>query len=444
MELVDGDLLVGADGDDLLGEHVERVPRNLGLLDRALLDPPDNDRALEQIASELREDPPFRDRVERVAGAPDPLEPARDRLGRLDLDDEVDGAHVHAELERRGGDQARDLALLQQLLDLHALLTGQRAVVRAGDGLLGQLVQAEREPLRKPAVVDKQDRGAMLLDELEDAGIDGRPDRIPRLAVVAPGLAHVLDGDHHLEVELLGPAGVDDLNRPPARHESGDLLEWALGRGQANTLDRLADEPRQTLEAEREVRAALRPGHRVNLVDDEEAHRLEHLAGLRGEHEEKRFRGRDEDLGRPLEDLRPLFLRRVARSNGHVQIEADAGERSAQVPLDVVVQGLQWADVEHVEALARPCLIERPQERGQGLAGPGRGLDERVASRRDDGPAMLLRRRRAVECLPKPGANRGRERRQGIHGSRVPRQVSGTAVGRSESGLRGRAAAEHH
>jgi hypothetical protein len=50
-----------------------------------------------------------------VPGAPDALQPARDRLGRLDLQHEVDGAHVDPELERRGGDQAGDLAELQEL-----------------------------------------------------------------------------------------------------------------------------------------------------------------------------------------------------------------------------------------------------------------------------------------------------------------------------------------
>ena len=84
---------------------------------------------------------PFETATELVARAADALQPARDRLRRLDLDDEVDGAHVDAELERRRRDEARDLARLQQLLDLDALLARERAVVCARDFLLGQLVQ---------------------------------------------------------------------------------------------------------------------------------------------------------------------------------------------------------------------------------------------------------------------------------------------------------------
>ena len=133
MKLADLDLLVGADRDDLLREHVERIAGDHGLLDRALAHLFRNHRRLEQVGAELREDAALRDGAELVAGAADPLQPARDRLRALDLDHEVDGAHVDTELERRGGDQAGDLALLQQLLDLEPLLARDRAVVGARD-----------------------------------------------------------------------------------------------------------------------------------------------------------------------------------------------------------------------------------------------------------------------------------------------------------------------
>src|SRR3954447_17381959 len=147
--------------------------------------------------------------------AADPLQPTRDRLRRLDLDHEVDGAHVDPELERRGGDQARDLAALQQLLDLEPLLARDRAVVGAGDLLLRELVQPEGEPLGEPAVVDEDDGRAVLAHELEQRRVDGGPDRpaaalragVHLLAVcghrvgerrVGGELAHVLDGHDHL------------------------------------------------------------------------------------------------------------------------------------------------------------------------------------------------------------------------------------------------------
>ena len=114
---------------------------------------------------------PFETAPSSWAGAADALQPARDRLRRLDLDHEVDGAHVDAELERRGGDEARDRAALQQLLDLDPLLTRERAVVRARNLFFsGQLVEAQREPLGEAAVVDEDDRRAVLLDEPRSAG----------------------------------------------------------------------------------------------------------------------------------------------------------------------------------------------------------------------------------------------------------------------------------
>ena len=47
----------------------------------------------------LREDHAAGDRADLVAGAADALQPGGDRRRRLDLDDQVDGAHVDAQLE---------------------------------------------------------------------------------------------------------------------------------------------------------------------------------------------------------------------------------------------------------------------------------------------------------------------------------------------------------
>ena len=142
LELVDLPLVVGDDRDDVLGEHVERVARDHRLLDLAGAHALDDYGALEQVGAELGEDPALRDLAEPVAGAADPLQPAGNRLRRLDLDHEVDGAHVDAELERRGRDQAGQLPRLQHLLDHGPLLVGERAVVGAGD--LRHLLRLER------------------------------------------------------------------------------------------------------------------------------------------------------------------------------------------------------------------------------------------------------------------------------------------------------------
>ena len=95
-----------ARGDDLLREHVERVARVARLLDEALLHALDDDRGLEEVAAVLREDLAAARLADLVAGAADALQPARHRAGRLDLDDEIDGAHVDAELEAARRDDA--------------------------------------------------------------------------------------------------------------------------------------------------------------------------------------------------------------------------------------------------------------------------------------------------------------------------------------------------
>ena len=257
VQVVDRDLVLGADRDDLLREHVERVAGDLRLLDQALPHRLRDDGRLEQVGAELGEDAALRDVAEVVAGPADALQPARDRLRALDLDHEVDRAHVDAELERRGGDEARDLAGLQQLLDLDPLLARERAVVGARDRLVGELVEPQREPLGEPPVVDEDDRRAVLAHEVEQRRVDRRPDRA-RGRLVA-GVHRDVVGQHGL-AEARGPspgsrmsssatttsrssslrdARVDELDRPAARDEAADLLERPLRRGEADALERL-------------------------------------------------------------------------------------------------------------------------------------------------------------------------------------------------------------
>ena len=127
-----------------------------------------HDRGLEEVAAVLREDHALRRRADLVAGPPDALEPARDRRRALDLDDEVDRAHVDPELEAARRDDRRHAAGLELLLDRDALLAGDRSVVGADELLAGEVVEALGEPLREAAAVREDDRAAVLADQLED------------------------------------------------------------------------------------------------------------------------------------------------------------------------------------------------------------------------------------------------------------------------------------
>ena len=60
----------------------------------------------DQVAAVLREDDGGADAADVMAGAADALHAAGDRGRRFDLHHEIDGAHVDAEFEGRGGDEA--------------------------------------------------------------------------------------------------------------------------------------------------------------------------------------------------------------------------------------------------------------------------------------------------------------------------------------------------
>ena len=167
------------------------------------------------------------------------------------------------------------------------------------------------------------------------------------------------------------------------------------------------------------MRPALRPGDRVHLVQDQGADARENRARLRREHQKERLGGGDQDLRRRAEHLRPLAGRGVARADGDGELRADPGDRAAKVALDVVVERLQRADVEHLGALARDGAVERPEERGERLPRSGRRLDQDVRARGDRRPATLLGRRRSLERALEPLADGRAEGREGSHGPRL-------------------------
>ena len=130
---VDVPLVDRGRGDDLLGEHVERVGRHVQRLDRTGAHPLHGDRGLHQVPPVLGQQDPAGHLADLVAGATDPLEGRGDRRRRLDLHDEVDRAHVDAELEAGRRHDAGQPAPLEVVLDQGPLLLGHRPVVGAGD-----------------------------------------------------------------------------------------------------------------------------------------------------------------------------------------------------------------------------------------------------------------------------------------------------------------------
>ena len=174
-------------------------------------------------------------------------------------------------------------------------------------------------------------------------------------------------------------ARVDELDRPVAGDEAADLLERPLRRREADALERLLDEPLEPLERERQVRAALRAGDGVHLVEDH-ASRPSRSSSRACEVSSRksdsgvviRMSGGSRSIRRrSFCGVSPV--RTATRS-----CEPQPGERPAQVPLDVVVERLQRRDVEDAQALAgrRRQPVDRREERRERLARAGRRLDQ--------------------------------------------------------------------
>ena len=88
------------DGDHLLREHIERIAQKAGRFDQALVHGTSDGGAGDEVGAKLGKDDSFAGRAYVVAGAADALHAAGNRWRRLDLNDEIDRAHVDAEFER--------------------------------------------------------------------------------------------------------------------------------------------------------------------------------------------------------------------------------------------------------------------------------------------------------------------------------------------------------
>ena len=128
-EIVLGPFLGGDLGGDLLGQHVEGLLGDRDPVQLAALDALEQGGAFHQLVARQREEPPLGRPVHRMAGAPDPLEEARDGARRAHLADEIDLADIDAQLQRGRGHQRLQLAPLQPLLGIQPLLAGEAAVM---------------------------------------------------------------------------------------------------------------------------------------------------------------------------------------------------------------------------------------------------------------------------------------------------------------------------
>ena len=240
-------------------------------------------------------------------------------------------------------------------------------------------------------------------------------------------------GGRYLDCEIARAlvTDVDDAalrtcsGRAGSDQETRHRLDRLLGGGEADAQQSIAAERGQAFQRKCQMSAALVRRHRMNLVDDDGAGGREHRAPAdRAEQHVQRFRRRDDDVRRGAPHALALARRRIAGSNPGSDIHigqallpqrcANAGERSFQVALDVVGQGLERGDVDDLglvcEITVQPLPyqgIDRREKGGQRLARAGRCGDQHVTPRLDGRPGLRLRRSRRGEAAVEPRRDRG-------------------------------------
>jgi hypothetical protein len=255
-----------------------------------------------------------------------------------------------------------------------------------------QLRQMARRPLGHAAGVDEQQRRAMRRDEFGHLLVDLLP------LVVGHHCRERRRRHHQSQVALLRIADVDDpaigpavLDRRRADQKARDLVDRLLGCRQPDSDQGSAMVARgkrlEALERQRQMTAALAGRHRVDLIDDDAAHRTQHAAAaVRAKQDVERLGGGHQDMRRPAPRQGAITLRRIAGAHGGADVDVhqaqacqlvpDSLERRLEVEADVVGQRLQRRDVEDDGFLRQPSGFEpvahqgvdRGQEGGEGLS----------------------------------------------------------------------------
>ncbi len=181
VEVVGLALLGGDHRQHHLGEHVERRRDGLQRLDVLLERRRRHRRRAQQVAPEERVEAAARDGAYRMAGAADALHRARHRERALHQQHLVEVADVDAQLERAGGDEGGQPAILEAALDGEADLLRQRAVVRVGEVGGLPLVDEAHELLGHAPAVGEDERRAVLADALAKGLDEGAPEVLAAL-----------------------------------------------------------------------------------------------------------------------------------------------------------------------------------------------------------------------------------------------------------------------
>ena len=200
-------------GDDLLGEHIERLFGDRQSVELAAPDAVEQRRAFDELVAGEREEAPLGQAIDRMPGTPDPLQETRDRMRRTELANQVDLADIDAEFERGGRHQRLQRAALEALFGVQPLFLGETAVMRRHLIFTEPLRKLACRPLGHATRVHEDQRGTMRCDQLGQSVIDLLPDVARHHGFERRG------GNFEGEVARPVVAGVDDpACGRPVRH----------------------------------------------------------------------------------------------------------------------------------------------------------------------------------------------------------------------------------
>ena len=355
-----------------------------------------------------------------MASAADALQGRGDGAWRANLTDEIHAANINSQFERRRSDQRADLSGFEFSLRSQPQLARQTAVM-CGDGIFPQAFpKMVRHALRQTARVDKNQRGAMLRGQPSEAIVD----LVPHF--VGGHGAKLAAGDFHSQIEFAPMADLHDVRRRLLRagEKIGHEFDRFLRRGETNARQPLARQMVEAFERERQVRAALIVGDRVDFVHDDRFDRPQDFAASRRRQQDVQgFRGGDQNVGRMRQHGAAFVRERVpgahSRANFRHQHAALAGELqdfaegNLQVFLNVVAQRLERRHVENLRAVKEFSAkrfahqaINANQKGCQCLARTGGCRNQRGFAGEDMRPTLELRLSGRAEAADKPIADK--------------------------------------
>ena len=256
-------------GHDLLGQDVERGHGGQDGVEASGAHGGQEGGALHQLVAGHGEEDPLGDAAAGVVGAAHPLEEGGDGAWRPDLADELHGADVDAELERRRGHEGPEVA---------GRAGGPRRAVRRSLDRLPWWAATCSGPRRSPRRWARRSDSRRVLT---NTSVVRWPVTWSAMrSTTSPNCSVEDTAASSARAARCGPGGVAAWPQSTmARRRGGHplpgssgaavLLDGALGGRQADALGPAGRlEVLETLEGEGQVRAPLVPGQRVDLVHD--------------------------------------------------------------------------------------------------------------------------------------------------------------------------------